>query len=554
MKAHRALVEFLAAEGVDTVFTLASEEIIGVLSDMIEGVAEPFRVVHCRHEQSAALMADGYARVSGEIGVCIVGRGPAIAQTGTALVTANRRASNVLYIVPEPRSTSMHDGKGFEQESFLRDLAGSVHSARSLETLLPTLAKAFREIRSGQGPIAVQVPIDVIEGSFTDVDIDEWVHRGPTDQQPRLRPDDASIEDAVDAYLDADATKAPIVLVGRGAIQPGALEEVTRVAKRMGAYIVTTVQAIGALEDHPYHLGFVGDLGSPLANEYLQETGFVLALGSSLTNHTVDRGHLLREDAKVVHVDTEADHIERFTTVDVGVVGDAKLAAATIADHLEELNIDRHEEFWSDRVREEIEDHRTASNRDVPEVAGTVDPRDLMPALDDVLPKDRVVVSDVGHFCGFVFDGFPIRATDRHVWAADFIALGQGIPMGLGAAFAREDRTCVIFAGDAGTMMSLPALETLFRENIPAIVVVMNDNALGAEYHVAKLRGHSESVGDIPAPHFAGLAEEFGGTGYTIRSLDDLDEFDSELTGPVVLDCKINTKVTHRTMGNLEIE
>ena len=554
MKVHEALVDLLAAEGVDTIFTLASEEIIALLSHMTEKSDRQFRVVHCRHEQSAALMADGYARVSEGIGVCIVGRGPAIAQTGTALVAANRRRSNVLYIVPEPRRASMFDGKGFEQTSFLRDLVGEVHSARAVDSLLPTIAEAFRRIRAGNGPVAVQIPIDVLEGTFDEVDVNAWADRGPTAQEARTRPDPQAIQDAVNVYLDADATKPPIVLVGRGAAKAEAIDEVAAVAKRIGGYIVTTVQAIGALEDHPYHLGFVGDLGSTLANEYLQQTGFVLALGSSLTHHTVDKGHLLREDANIVHVDTEADHIGRFTTVDVGVVGDAKLAAAELVERLDRLDIDRHDEFWTERVRREIEGHETASDRTVPAVEGTVDPRDLLPALDRVLPEDRVVVSDVGHFCGFVFDRFPIRAGDRHVWAADFIALAQGLPMGLGAAMATEDRTCVVFAGDAGMMMSLPALETLFREQIPAIVIVMNDNALGAEYHIAKLRGLSGTIGDIPAPDFAELATEFGGNGYTIRSIDDLENLEEGISGPVVLDCKVNPKVTHRTMGNLEIE
>ncbi|RQH01876.1 thiamine pyrophosphate-binding protein [Natrarchaeobius oligotrophus] len=559
MKAHEGIVELFENEGVDTVFSLASEEIIPILSEIQDNRGDGIRVVHCRHEQGAAAMADGYSRADDGIGVCIVGRGPAIAQTGTALQGANNYGSDVLYLVPETRLTATHDGKGFQQEAFLRSMAGEVESIRSPDVLLSALADVFRRIRAGDGPIAVQVPIDVLESDLSETSIlEEYATPGTGRQDARTHPDETKLEEALDAYLDSDATKAPIIVAGRGAVRANAKAEIEQLAERMNAYLVTTLQANGYFSDHPYSLGFAGDLGTGLANEYLSETGFVLALGCSLNHHTVDKGHLLSEDANVVHVDTEPTNIGRYTDVDVGIVGDAKITAEAFREQLESFGIDRSGEFWTDRVRRRIEDSSPTTDRAFEDRPGTVDPRELIGALDDALPDDRLVYSDVGHFCGWVFDGLTIDPTDRLTWLVDFLALGQGLPVGIGAALAEDDRTCIVFCGDGGLMMSLPELDTAARHDVPMIVVVMNDDALGAEYHMGKTRGYSGSVGKIRAPDFEELAIDMGAEAHTVRSVDDVEAIEAELTaelnGPVVVDCRVNPEVRHRTMGEMSID
>ena len=559
MKAPEAIVELLARADVDTVFTLASEEIIPLLSEMEDERGDEFRVVHCRHEQGAAAMADGYARFAEGIGVCVVGRGPAIAQTGTSLVAASNYGSDVLYLVPETRRTTANDGKGFGQGTFLATMVGEVDSVRSAEVLLPRLGDAIRRIRAGEGPIAVQVPIDVLDADLPEgTVVPEVGGSGADEQDGRVEPDEAAIEAAVEAYYDADATAPPVILAGRGAVAADAKAAIERLAERTNAYLATTVQAMGYFADHPYSLGFSGDLGSPVANEYLGESGFVLALGCSLNHHTVDKGRILRDDAKVVHVDSEPAPIGRFTAVDVGVVGDAKRAAEAFDAKLEEHGIDRRGEFWTDRARERIAETTPVSDRTFEEVPGTADPRELVAALDDALPDDRLVVADVGHFVGWVFDGLTIDPADDLLWATDFLALGQALPLGTGAALAEEERTTVVFCGDAGLMMILQELETAARSGVPMIVVVMNDEALGAEYHMGKARGFSGSVGKIPAPEFGSLAAELGAEGHTVTSADEVEalagDLQADLDGPVVVECKVNPEAAHRSMGNISIE
>lgn len=558
MQAHIAIVDLIEKANVDTVFTLASEEIIPLLSEIEDNRDEAIQVVHCRHEQGAAAMADGYARTSEEIGVCIVGRGPAIAQTGTALRTAAVYGSRVLYLVPESRLTSAHDGKGFQQEEFLNTMMGDVVSIRSPEILLSSLVDAIRRLRSGEGPIAVQIPTDVLESEISDTSYSLSAISGRDGQDARLHPDAAKIDQAIDTYLDSDAMKAPVIIAGRGAIEAGARDAIEQLAERMNAYLATSLLAKGYFADHPYYLGPAGDLGQNVANEYITESGFLLAFGASLNHHTVDSGALIREDANVVHVDTDPGQIGQYVKPDVGIVGDAKITAERLNDELREIGIDRAGEFWTDRVRTEIEESSSTSDRSFEDQPGTIDPRVLIRSLDDVLPEDRLIITDVGHFLGWVFDGLKYRENDRQIWAVDFLALGMGLPIGIGAAIGEEERTSIVISGDGGLMMSLQELETAARNDVPMIVVVINDDAMGAEYHMGQIRGFSGSAGDIPSPDFAPLANEFGAVGHTIRSVADIEDLESvitdDLTGPLVLDCKVNPNVIHRALGNMAID
>lgn len=287
------------------------------------------------------------------------------------------------------------------------------------------------------------------------------------------------------------------------------------------------------------------------------DSDFLFALGAILNRHTVNSGELVRADAKVVHVDTDPTQIGQYTQVDVGIVGDAKTTVEALEAELDENGIDRSGEFWTDLVRRRIEESSPLTDRAFDESPGTVDPRDLIVSLDANLPEQRLIVTDVGHFIGWVFDGLAYGPDDRQIWAVDFLALGMGLPVGIGAAVASVDRTCIVFSGDGGLMMSLQELETAVRNEVPMIVVVVNDQGLGAEYHMGRIRGYSGSVGRVPALDFAALAADLGAEGHTVRSVADVEDvaprLNGELTGPLVLDCRVNPNVVHRAMGEMEI-
>ncbi len=550
MNAHDAIIDVLAAEGVETLFALMAEDTLHLLSDIDENHRNELEIVQTRHEQGAMAMADGYARSTGDVGVCIVGRGPGIAQTGTSLVTARKNGSNLLAIVPEVATSENYDIKGFKQEAYLESTVENVISARSAETLVPRLREGFREVRTGDGPVVVQVAWDVLDGD-ADLSYDLDGPSGTTAQQGRNEPSEAAIEDAVDRYLDSDATKSPLILAGRGAVAADARDALVDLAERTGGVLATTLRTEGYFDDHPFSVGFVGTWGRNLANEHIVESDFIFAVGCSLNPKTTDAGRLIRDDAKVVHVDTDRSAIGRHTSVDVGIAADAVATTEAFTAELAEMGIDRADDLWTDRLRERIAAQSVLDEGEFPQHEGRVDPRDLVRAIDDHLPADRQVISDGGHFTRWVVDGIHTRHPDDFVWTLDFASIGLGLGTGIGAAVAAEDRHSVLFSGDAGFQMMIQELNTAVRKQVPLTIVVMNDDALGSEYHNLDKQTDYVDAPFIDSPNFADVAEAMGATGHTVRSVDDVDEladvFQEPPTGPVVVDCKINHEVRHRS-------
>ncbi|WP_254533831.1 thiamine pyrophosphate-binding protein [Natrinema gelatinilyticum] len=556
MKAHEAVIRLFDAEGIETIFALMSEDTMRTLSTVQEHWSGEIRVVHSRHEQGAVAMADGYSRAGDDIGVCIVGRGPAIAQTGTSLVTARKKGSKLLVIVPEPQLSDTYDIKAFEQESYLESTVGTVRAARSADTLLQTVAEAFRSIRTGEGPIAVQVPWDILDGEIPDSDVDVKRDRAavPTNtvgSDAGVHPDEDTIDAALDLYLDSDATKIPIAIAGRGAIEAGAKEAIESFAERTNSVLATTLQARGYFDDHPFSVGFTGDFGSNIANKHFHESDFVLAVGCSLTPYTTDSGHLIDDETKVVHIDTDVSSFGRFESVDLGVRGDARLTVEALTEKLEEHGIDRDGEFWTDRLETRIAETPTLDEGNFPEQEGRIDPRELVRGLDRFLPENRLVISDGGHFSRWVLDGISTPEPGDLLWTLDFAAIGQGLPHGIGAALNSGERAPVAVCGDAGFMMALQEIDTAVRHEVPMTIVVMNDSALGTEYHSLLTSEYDADVALVESPDVADVAQSLGADGYTVRSSDDLEEISAVLSrhpdGPVVVDCKTNSAVRHRS-------
>lgn len=554
MEAAESICRYLDAQDVETVFSLMSDDIMAVTSRLKRDWADDIEVVENRHEQLATAMATAYAEHRDDIGVCILGRGPAIAQTGTALVTAKKQQSSLLVLTATSPTTAADDIKGFPQETYLETMAGSVESVQDPAALLPTLDDAFHRLRHGEGPVVIQVAKDVFDAEVASP-VEPLDDVGPGTSEPvpatPTTPSDEAIEAVVDRYLDSGATRPPVILVGRGAVESRAREAIESLAERTSTVIVTTLRAQGYHADHPFAAGFAGTIGSNLANELLNEAAFVLAVGASLNDHTTDHGRLFAEDATIVHVDTDPASIQRHTAADLGVVGDATATVEAIEAALAEMGIDFEGKFWTTNLERRIADYSPFSEGNRRGGPECFDPRDLLEGLDLLLPDERTVVIDAGHFSYWVFDGITIPGPDSLVWPMAFASIGLGLPSGVGTAMAdTTERTTVTFCGDAGFMMSLQALDTAVRYDVPMVVVVMNDEALGAEYAQLTQQGGYADAGLVESPDIAALASGFGAEGHTVRTPADLDAIEGVLStpsdGPVVLDCYIDRSVIHR--------
>ena len=440
MKVTDAVLQFLRAEGIDTVFSLMSEELIELTATAAEEWSDELRFVQARHEQNAVAMADGYARTTGDIGVAIVGRGPAIAQTATALGTAQKAGTPLLVVVPEPSRDSLFDpmNKGFRQQSFLESVLDTVFTVRDESALVETVAETFRLLHGGRGPVAVQVPWDVLNGEAPHADDWESSTIGsarPDRSTARLEPDAAAIRRAADRYEASEKSAPPVVIAGAGAVAADARDAIEAFAERTNAMLATTLRAQGYFADHPFSVGFVGGFGRPWGNEFVRESDYVLAVGCSLNDHTTDHGRLLA-DTTVVQVDVDPTHVGRHAQADLSVVGDATATVAALDAELASRDVDVGRRFWTDDVERRLADPGPIDDRPRSNLPDRMDPRDLMDALDRLLPEERLVVSDSGHFGCWVLDGITITDPADYVWPMEFGTLGLAQPIGIGTAFA----------------------------------------------------------------------------------------------------------------------
>lgn len=548
MRVHDVVKLFMKRYGVETVFSLMSDGTKKLATKIHED--EQMRIVEARHEQNAMGMADGYTRVTGEISVCMVGRGPAVAQTGTALETATREASQVLVLVPTTPLSTTFDTKEFQQDSFLRSFLEEVFNINDTQTVVPTLQDVFQRLERNGGPIAVQVPWDLFNSEIKLDDDWEVPVDTPVESNTALAPQEDTVDRALELYRAVDPDDPPVIVVGRGAMRAEAKDAVESFASRLNAVLVTSLQARGYLSDNPHAAGFIGGLGAPVANSFVSETEFIVAFGASLNPYTIDHGRLIDDDTTVVHVDLRRDVIGRHQPVDLGIVGDARLTAKELDRKFEESGVDCSGEFWTEKTRERIREAPVLGQTETPTADEKIDPRELVRTVDELVPEQRLLISDGGHFQTFVVDGMSIEDPDDFLWTVNFASIGLGLPMGLGASVAEGDRFPILFCGDAGFSMSVQELNTAVREDVPVTIVVMNDGALGSEYHQLDFIGEDADPARVAPPEFGDLAEAFGATGYTVQSVDELLELEEEFSlpkdGPTVIDCKVDDSVRHR--------
>ncbi|MBI2867382.1 MAG: thiamine pyrophosphate-binding protein [Chloroflexi bacterium] len=545
MKVFEAIADAVAREGVQVVFSLVDEVTLALVHSLNErGV----RVIRARHEQAAVAMADGYARATGKPGVCTVGAGPALAQTGTGLVTARKRGSPVLVIAGDMPTSERTSVKTFDQRRYVEATAGQFLPLRNTMTVAEDVQRAFRYVYSGRGPLVLDLPADSLEADVPW----QWEYQ-PSSVTRRGGPGPLRLQPDADTVAGAAAMLAaarrPVILAGKGAVLSGAREEIEALASRVGALLATTLQAREYFRGHPSYVGVFGTFAADPAVELLAQADCVLAVGASLNRYTTGGGRLAPK-AKLIHIDLDPARISEFTPVDLGIVGDAQATLEAINNALQAAGIAERPSAWpAEHVRERIDAAhlRPAVTASAPGERPHI--TEIVAGLDRILPEDRLVVIDAGQFIYFVMDGITVSGPDAFIWSVDFGSIGLGLAMGIGAAVARPDRHCVVFTGDGGLMMGLQELDTAARHRIPLTVVALNDAAYGSEVRFLKSRSQATDLALFQDVDFAGVARSFGVRGVTVNAVADLEHVAESLAqgdGPLLVDAKITCEVRHR--------
>jgi acetolactate synthase-1/2/3 large subunit len=487
-------------------------------------------------------MAEGYSYGTGGLGVAVIGRGPATANGLHAATYASRSGSRVLIISGDQATgsgavnTLGPDYKGFNATGVLGAAGIRTFVATSPEAARGALADAANAAMQG-GAAALLLPVNV---QLAEMELSSATPPALARPRPPAPPRAQAVEAA--AALLRQSRK-PVILAGMGAHRAGAKVEIEQLADRTGALLATSARGKDMFRGHPANLGIVGSFSHSAARRMIDQADCVLVFGAGLNLLTMSFGHSLPK-VPLIQVDADRSHIGRWHPADVAMVGDARLAAQALLEALPAgSNADRP--FRSEETLRFLSSFDIARDFEPANTARTVDPRSLGVELEKLLPKRRNIVYDAGNFLGIV-PYLSVPGPGHFKLTSDFASIGLGFGTALGVAKARPDETTVLVIGDGGFLMTMGELETVVREDLPLVIVLMNDCAYGAELHFLKMRDLPVAKSVFPDVDYAPVAEAFGFQAMTIRTLDDLKKAAPLLAkpeGPVFLDCKLNAAV-----------
>src|SRR5690348_6708682 len=494
--------------------------------------ANGVRFIAARHETAVVTMADAYARLSGWLGVGTVHQGPGVTNALTGLTEAAKSRTPLLLLAAE--ATAPLSNFSIDLEGVAR-AAGATH--RRIEkpaSAVDELARAAQLAIGERRTVLVYLPLEL---QAAECDAPDGM------VQPAPSPIRAAAHADVDALARMLAyASRPVILAGRGAVLSHARDPLELLAERSGALLATSAVAAGLFSGNPWNVGISGGFASPIAAELIQSSDVIVAFGASLNMWTTRRGHLIGPDTKIAQVDIDPTVLGAHRAVDLRVVGDCAATASAVSEQLgpQHANGWRSDEEQKRRIR-----HGGWRDQPFEDMSGDghIDPRTLSIALHGLLPAERTLAVDSGHFMGWPPMYMDVPDGGSFVFTQSFMSIGLGLATGIGAAIARPDRLTVIALGDGGALMSLPELETLARLGADAIVVIYNDAAYAAEVHHFAPEGASMDTVRFPDTDFAALARSVGLEAATVRSLDDLEVVRDWLARgrpkPLLLDAKV---------------
>ncbi|MBM3291145.1 biosynthetic-type acetolactate synthase large subunit [Candidatus Bathyarchaeota archaeon] len=516
MNGSQALWTSLKKEGTKHIFGLPGGSVIPLCDEMLN---HDLRFILARHEQGAAHMADGYARASGNVGVCLATSGPGATNLVTGIASANIDSSPVVAICGQVARELI--GTDAFQEVDIIGVSASVTKyniqARSAAEVPYAVKSAFHIANTGRrGAVLIDLPKDVTTEKM-DVEFPETISfRG---YRPVYEPDRREVEWA--ATLLARANK-PVIIAGGGIISSGASSELVALSEYLMAPTATSLMGKGAFPaDHPLSLGLCGMHGTYAANTMVPEADVLLIVGARLSDRTTGAISSFAPNAKIIHVDIDRSEIDKNVETVTRVVGDAKNSLQKILRHLNILRSNTAtNEYWRKKCQELREVNGVSkTNGDylkAPEVIKT---------LRRVLPRDSIVTTEVGQcqmWAALHYDAYLPRS---FMTSGGLGTMGWGFPASIGAKTARPEAPVVDIAGDGSFGMTENNLATSVKEHLPVIVLILNNGMLGMVAQWQRLfYNHRYSAVKLErTPDFVKLAEAYGAEGVRVESYKDLE-------------------------------
>ena len=530
----QAIVKALEHEGVEVIFGYPGAAICPFYDALIDS---QIRHVLTRHEQGAAHAANGYARASGKVGVCVVTSGPGATNLITGIATAYMDSIPIVAITGQVSSDLI--GRDVFQEA---DITGATapfvkHSylVKNAKDLPKVIKEAFYIASTGRpGPVLIDVPVDIqnreIEFEYPNsVDI-----RG---YKPNLKGHSLQIKRIADAIAKA---KKPVICAGGGILRSGATQELLELVEKCRIPVTPTLMGIGALpSEHELNLGMLGTHGVYVANYAINNTDLLIILGARVGDRAMSKPNQIAKKAKIVHIDIDPAEIGKNIEVSIPVVGDLK----QILKELNAVASKSESEDWVEELKKKKIEHSVKIDPDCD--SDYVNPKYLLSVLTEVVDNNTIVTTEVGQNQIWVANNFGVRRPGSFITSGGMGTMGYGLPAAIGAKVACPNSKVICIGGDGSFQMSMQELGTIKQNKIGVKVLIFNNYRLGMVRELQKNRhgGRYTQVFLDENPDFLAIFKAYGFEGQRISSNKDVKmalEKMLEDDKPYLLECIVD--------------
>lgn len=517
MRGGEAIIESLKNMGVKTIFGYPGGQTIPFYDMLYDADIDHILV---RHEQCAAHAADGYARASGEVGVCLATSGPGATNLVTGIGTAYMDSSPIVAITGQV-PTHLIGNDAFQEADIVGITMPIVKYSYQPKDpdLIPSIVKSSFEIASTgrPGPVLIDVPKEVQEGDLTKFD-DSLIET--PGYNPTIKGNLRQVKKAFDLIKQA---KKPMILAGAGVIIANASDELAKFANKINAPVMTSLLGKGAFDEtDDLALGMLGMHGRKVSNDYINESDLLIAIGIRFSDRTTGRLDSFAPDTKIIHIDIDPAEIGKNVDVDLPIVGDAKNILSSLNKVLKIYRPSKEVDQWTDMIKAKKQELLPrVTYDDVP-----LKPQTVIKEISEVLTSDAILTTDVGQNQMWAAHFYDTQKPRKFISSGGLGTMGFGFPAAIGAKIACPDDSVVSINGDGGFLMVCQELATIREYDIPVIAVVLENRTLGMVYQWQSLlynERHSQTLlGN--SPDFVKLAESFGINGVRIAKPGEMKD------------------------------
>ena len=541
MNGARIMLECLKKEGVDTIFGYPGGTVINIYDELFS--FKEIRHILPRHEQAGTHAADGYARATGRVGVCLATSGPGATNTVTGIATAYMDSIPMVIITGQV-PTPLIGNDAFQEVDIIgitRSCTKHSFLVRDVKDLALIMKKAFYIARSGRpGPVLVDLPKDV-QIAQTEFSYPETVEI--RSYKPNLEGHPRQVEKAMAMLLES---RRPVMYVGGGVVLGNAADELTTLARKLTVPVTTTLMGLGSFpENDPNSLGMLGMHGAYCANMAMTNADLIVAIGARFDDRVTGKLTTFAPHAKIIHVDVDPTSIKKNVRVDLPIVGDVKDVLVKMIKQVDKLK-DKVVDFkgalapWLVDIAAWKEKHPIGYKKSTT----IIKPQFVIQKLRELSDADAIISTDVGQHQMWTAQFFQFNKPRTLLTSGGLGTMGYGLPAAMGAQAAFPGRQVITICGDGGVQMNIQEMATLVQNKLPVKIVILNNNFLGMVRQWQEMffdKRYSSTCMELPID-FVKLADAYGAKGFSTSKPSEVEKiiklgFKEE--GPVIMEFKI---------------